>query len=84
MMIQCRCLWEDERCPNPATQEDGLCDWCCPAFSRTMAQLSVSSNACFDAKTGEYVGLGGGGEGHVHIGSIPDACWMPDSGAIRV
>lgn len=25
---QCSCVWRGERCPDLATQEDGLCDWC--------------------------------------------------------
>lgn len=26
--LRCRCLWDGSRCPNDATEEDGMCDWC--------------------------------------------------------
>ena len=28
LVLRCRCVWLGERCPNGATEEDGLCDWC--------------------------------------------------------
>jgi hypothetical protein len=75
--IQCRCVWDGERCPNTATQEDGLCDWC---GERRPEQLTKSRNAMFHPATGAYMGLGGGGERHVNPERHPDACWMTNSG----
>lgn len=81
--IRCRCIWADVRCPNAATQEDGLCDWC---GTRRVEDMRSNPNAMWSPLTGEYLGLGGAGEAHqAGIGPIPDsirptACWMPDSG----
>lgn len=77
--FQCRCVWADVRCPNEATQEDGLCDWC---GDRRPEDLHNSRNAMFDPLTGEFTGLGGGGEAHVDPERTPDACWMPESGRV--
>lgn len=75
MKIQCRCVW-GERCPNPATQEDGLCDWC---GVRSPEQLHANPKALWDPVNGKFLGLGGGGELHVDPTRTPDACWMPNS-----
>jgi hypothetical protein len=80
LTVRCRCVWVDARCPNPATQEDGLCDWC---GTRRPEQLRDNPNAIFDLTTGEYLALGGGPETHVDPNRSPDACWMPGSGAVR-
>lgn len=79
----CRCLWADVHCPNRATQEDGLCDWC---GTRREDDLRANPNAMWSPITGEYLGLGGASEAHQSgVGPIPDehrptACWMPGSG----
>lgn len=75
--IQCRCRWAGVRCPNPATQEDGLCDWC---GTRSPEQLAANPAAMFHAVTGELLGLGGSGQAHIDSTRRPDACWMPNSG----
>lgn len=75
--MRCRCVWADVRCPNAATQEDGLCDWC---GIRRLEDLANNPNVLRHAVTGEVLGLGGGGEAHVDPTLTPDACWMPDSG----
>ena len=78
--LQCRCVWEGERCPKEATREDGLCDWC---GTRRGEDLRDNPNAIW-GPDGEYLGLGGAGEAHTAVGihrdSHPDACWMPGSG----
>lgn len=78
MRLRCRCIWNNERCNNDATQEDGLCDWC---GTRNVDQLVDNPKAMF-GPDGEYLGLGGGGEQHVDPTQTPDACWMPGSGAV--
>lgn len=81
---QCRCVWLGERCPNDATQEDGLCDWCAPLGARTTRQLMANPKACISPQ-GEYTGLGGAGELHDYpfAGLHPDApataCWYANS-----
>ena len=93
-VLRCRCCWnplgptegaEAERCPNPATQEDGICDWCARYGSRTEEQLRQNPKALVSPE-GEYMGLGGAGEVHdvVHGSDgrpvkLPCACWYPDS-----
>lgn len=74
---RCRCVWAEARCPNDATQEDGLCDWC---GKRRVEDMRGNPNAMYDPTTGEYLGLGGRGETHVNPTRTPDACWMPSSG----
>jgi hypothetical protein len=75
--FRCRCVWLDERCPNEATQEDGLCDWC---GVRRLEDLRSHPKAILDPATGDVAMLGGGGEAHVNVHHTPDACWMLDSG----
>lgn len=75
--FQCACVWNDERCPNDATQEDGLCDWC---GKRRPEDLRSNPKAIWDLTTGEFLALGGGGERHVNPTLQPDACWMDNSG----
>ncbi len=70
--LRCRCVWNSERCPHPATQEDGFCDWC---GVRTPEQLMSNPNVLL-SPTGEFLGLGGGGYAHVDPDRTPDACWM--------
>lgn len=77
MRLQCACVWLDERCPNDATQEDGLCDWC---GTRRMEDLRGNPNALIDPLTNEIHGLGGRGEAHVNPDARPDTCWMTNSG----
>lgn len=74
--MRCRCHWDGEQCPNDATQEDGLCDWC---GTRRVEDLRDNPKAMFSPISGEYLGLGGGGERHVNPDLRPDACWMPNS-----
>lgn len=74
--MRCACVWLDERCPNSATQEDGLCDWC---GTRRMEDLRSNPNALIDPLTNEVTMLGGRGEAHVNPDARPDACWMPNS-----
>src|SRR5262245_36395133 len=69
--VRCRCVW-GERCPNTATQEDGLCDWC---GERRPEDLVGNPNALI-SPDGEFMGLGGRGESHVDTSRTPDACWM--------
>lgn len=76
MILRCRCVWNDARCPNNATKEDGLCDWC---GTRRPEDLRDNPKAMF-GPDGKYLGLGGGGELHVDPTQTPDACWMSDSG----
>ena len=75
----CCCVWRDEQCPNAATQEDGLCDWC---GDRTEDQYRTNPKALISPITGEYLGLGGAGELHDSRPGSPGACWYPDSGRI--
>ena len=81
MTFRCGCVWLGERCPNEATQEDGMCDWC---GERRAEQLRDNPKAMFDPITGEYLALGGAGELHVNPDARPDACWMPHSGRVVV
>lgn len=74
---RCRCVWAGKRCPNDASQEDGLCDWC---GDRTADQQERSPLAIRHPVTGEVLGLAGGSQAHVDSTRRPDACWMPDSG----
>lgn len=77
LRVQCRCVWLDERCPNDATQEDGLCDWC---GTRNAEQMRDNPNAVIGPE-GEFLGLGGRGELHDapladRLGyGPPKACW---------
>lgn len=76
------------RCPNDATQEDGLCDWC---GTRRPEQMRDNPKAMWDAD-GTYLGLGGRGELHDFPltqdanGRTPEgkaaACWYPFSGRV--
>lgn len=75
--MTCRCVWNGARCTMPATQEDGLCDWC---GVRRAEDLRMNPNAMFDPISGDYLGLGGRGYPHVDPDVSPDACWMPNSG----
>ncbi len=75
--VTCRCVWADKRCTHPATQEDGLCDWC---GVRRPEDLTANPNAIFGPITGEFLGLGGRGYDHIDSSRIPDACWMSNSG----
>lgn len=77
MRFQCRCVWRGERCPNAATQEDGLCDWC--SNDRTEDQLRANPKALISPITGEYQGLGGAGELHDSRPGSPGACWYTTS-----
>ena len=76
-MIRCRCVWAGRHCSHPATQEDGLCDWC---GVRTPEQLKGNPNAMWSPLNGEFLGLGGHGYDHVDPSRTPDACWMDNSG----
>ena len=80
MRFRCRCVWRDAQCPNLATQEDGLCDWCAPSGARTDEQLASNPKAVFSALTGEFLALGGNDELHDGTSENPGACWYPDSG----
>ncbi len=71
--FRCRCYWAERACPNLATQEDGLCDWCAPPGARTDEQLAANPKWADGT-------LGGGGEAHVDPTRTPDDCWMPGSG----
>jgi hypothetical protein len=84
-VIPCRCVWQGARCPKPATQEDGLCDWC---GVRTEDDLRDNPFAQWD-RDGKFLGLAGGTvTGYVHQAGMagissdvrPTACWFPDSG----
>jgi hypothetical protein len=77
--MKCACVWHDVRCPNDATQEDQLCDWC---GKRRPEDVRNNPKAMF-SPDGEYLGLGGAGEAHTNTAYTPDACWMPNSGAAR-
>jgi hypothetical protein len=79
MIFQCRCVWRDEQCLNAATQEDGLCNWCAPAYARTEEQLRTDPKALI-MPDGEYMGIGGAGQLHDGTYDRPGACWYPDSG----
>lgn len=73
--FQCRCVWRDEQCPNDATQEDGLCDWC---GVRRPEDLRTNPNVVLNAD-GSVWGLGGRGEVHQNgpnDSRTPSACWM--------
>ena len=78
--FRCRCVWLDERCPNRATQEDGLCDWCAVPGARTDEQLRENPKALV-TPDGELHGIGGAGELHDapladRLGyGPPKACW---------
>lgn len=76
MRLQCACVWLDKRCPNDATQEDGLCDWC---GVRRDEDLRSNPKVLINPD-GNVMGLGGAGEAHLDINHTPDACWMPNSG----
>lgn len=84
MKFRCGCVWLDVHCPNEATAEDGLCDWCAPHGARTEDELRQNPNALI-APDGTFLGLGGAGMGHdaplarLH-NSTPSACWYKDSG----
>lgn len=79
-MRRCRCLWADVHCPNEATQEDGLCDWC---GTRRVEDIAHHPNLLV-APDGEILGLGGAGQAHVDPSRTPDACWMPGSGKVLI
>jgi hypothetical protein len=80
LTLTCRCVWLGERCPNPATEEDGMCDWCAGPGMRTEEQLRTNPKALI-GPDGEYMGLGGAGE--LHDAPLadakgygpPKACW---------
>lgn len=80
LRVQCRCIWIGERCPNDATQEDGLCDWCAAPGARSDEQILENPKALV-TPDGELHGLGGGGELHDapladRLGyGPPKACW---------
>ena len=85
-VLRCRCVWLDERCPNQATQEDGLCDWCAPHGTRSDEQLRANPKAII-TPDGKFFGLGGAGELHDapladRLGVSPKACWYPTSGRV--
>lgn len=77
--MRCHCIWADVRCPNDATQEDGLCDWC---GKRRPEDMRNNPKAMWDPTTGKFLGLGGAGEAHSDTRFTPDACWMPNSGRV--
>lgn len=84
LRIRCGCVWCGERCPNEATAEDGLCNWCAPHGARTEAQLRAEPTALI-TPAGEFIGLGGAGQLHdaplaEATGAAKLACWYPDSG----
>lgn len=74
LRIRCGCTWADVRCPNEATEEDGLCDWCAPPGSRSSETLI--------ARWADPTVLGGGGQVHVDPNRRPDVCWMAGSGRV--
>lgn len=76
----CRCVWRGVPCGAPATQEDGLCDWC---GTRTAEQVARSPHAVV-AADGKAT-LGGGsatpynhqaGRSGIPADARPSACWM--------
>ncbi len=84
--LTCRCTWHGVRCPRPASQEDGLCDWC---GTRRPEDLRGNPKALWDPTTGESLGLGGGwgpdddppyehqaGTAGISPDVRPTACWM--------
>ena len=83
--IRCGCVWLDLRCPNDATAEDGLCNWCAPFGARTDDQMRADPNVLLGSD-GAVVGLGGAGQLHdapladrlAFVG--PRACWYENSG----
>lgn len=75
--LRCACVWLAARCPNDATQEDGLCDWC---GTRRPEDMRTNPKAMHDPETGDFMALGGAGELHSNTKHTPDACWMPNSG----
>ena len=77
----CRCIWHGVPCAKPATQEDGLCDWCGDRRPEDMR----SNEFAQWSPTGEYLGLAGGtvtgynhqaGWGPIPSDVRPTACWM--------
>lgn len=79
LKFTCRCRWRGIDCPNLATAEDGLCNWCAPADARTDGQLRADPKAII-TPTGEVFGIGGNGQAHDGTAEQPGACWYPDSG----
>ena len=77
--LRCACVWRGERCPNLATQEDGLCNWC--GNGRMPEQMRDDPKALI-APDGTFMGIGGGGQLHDFDQAKPAstaACWYPDS-----
>ena len=80
-VVRCRCVWQGVHCPRPATQEDGLCDWCGPRRPEDMRNNPLA----MWGPAGEYLGLGGGGpnpyehqagQAGIPAEVRPTACWM--------
>jgi hypothetical protein len=81
--VRCGCVWRGERCPNEATAEDGLCNWCAPHGARTDEQLRADPAALL-SPDGELWGIGGAGQLHdaplaEATGASTAACWYRDS-----
>lgn len=74
--LRCRCVWRGERCENQATEEDGLCNWCCNT-TRSLHRLRQDPRAIIISDT--EVAIGGGGQLHDSRPGSPGACWYPDS-----
>ena len=84
LRIRCGCVWLGVRCPNEATAEDGLCDWCTHVGARTDEHLRENPSALI-GPDGTFFGLGGAGQSHdAPLADLnqfrPSACWYEDSG----
>ena len=78
MLAQRRCVWRGEQCPNEATAEDLLCNWCAPHEARTEGELRRDPKAIF-GPDGDYFGIGGAGQLHDSRPGALGACWYPNS-----
>lgn len=79
LTFTCRCTWRDIDCPNLATAEDGLCNWCASLGARTDAQIATDPKAVITPE-GEVLGISGAGQVHDGTSDRPGACWYSDSG----
>lgn len=82
--LRCRCVWRGERCENQATEEDGLCNWCCRT-QRSISRLRQDPRAIVLSDT--EVSIGGAGQTHDSDANKPAstaACWYPDSDRVVI
>lgn len=82
--VRCGCVWCGQRCPNRATAEDGLCNWCAGYGARSEEQLRADP-AAIVLPDGRFMGIGGGGQLHdqplaAATGAPTAACWYENSG----